>query len=127
MRVHNLARDQRGLSQSVQYAVILPTLMLATLGIIQAGVWIHGHNVAVRSANAAADVARGSFGTTSAAQALASSLAAAGGLKEVQVSVAKGPTRVDITVSAEAPMIFDVGLGRISETASAPLERATRP
>lgn len=36
-------RDERGLSESVQHAVIFPVLMLLTLGVIQAGIWIHGH------------------------------------------------------------------------------------
>ena len=69
-----LSRDQRGLSQSVQYAVIFPALMLTTLGIIQAGVWIHGEDVAQRAANAAADAARGSHGSPGAAQDLAQGL-----------------------------------------------------
>jgi Flp pilus assembly protein TadG len=119
--------NERGLSQSVQYAVILPTLMLITLGIIQAGVWIHGHDVAVRAANAAADVARGSYGTTEQARDVAERLAAAGGLRDVQVDVTRAPARVNVTVRAQAPLIFDVGLGRISETASAPVERVTTP
>lgn len=117
--------DERGLSQSIQYAVVLPTVMLATLGIIQAGVWIHGHDVAVRAANAAADVARGSYGSPAEAQDTASRLASAGGLSDVRVAVTRGPAKVDVTVSAQAPLIFDVGLGRISETASVPVEHVT--
>lgn len=120
-------RDERGLSQSVQYAVIWPVLMLSTLGIIQAGVWIHGHNVAVRAANAGADVARGSYGTSDEAVNRATSLAAAGGLLDVTVAVRQEADRVQVVVNARAPLFFDVGLGRLSETASAPLERATQP
>jgi hypothetical protein len=41
--------------------------------------------------------------------------------------VTRGAARVDVTVTAKAPLIFEVGLGRISETASAPLERVTPP
>ncbi len=122
-----LVRDERGLSQSVQYAVIWPTLMLATLGIIQAGVWVHGQDVAVRAANAAADVARGSYGTRDGAHDLAARLASDGGLDDVQVDVARGAARVDITVSASAPAIFDVGLRRIRVTATLPMEKATAP
>jgi hypothetical protein len=36
------ARDERGLSESVQWAVLWPALMLVTLGIIQAGIFLHG-------------------------------------------------------------------------------------
>ena len=120
-------RNERGLSQSVQYAVIFPTLMLSTLGIIQAGVWIHGRNVVARSAASAADVARGSAGSAADAHQSALRLATAGGLENVQVRVSRGAARVDVTVTAQAPLIFDVGLGRISETASAPVERVTQP
>jgi hypothetical protein len=120
-----LGRNERGLSQSVQYAVILPTLMMTTLGIIQAGVWIHGHDVALRAANGAADVARGSFGTAEAARDTAGRLASSGGLEDVQVTVTRGEMRIDVTVSARAPSFFDVGLSRISETASVPAERVT--
>jgi TadE-like protein len=120
-------RDQRGQSQSVQYAVILPVLMLSTLGVIQAGVWLHGRDVAVRAANGAADVARGSFGTAAEAEDLGAKLAAAGGLKNVRVTVVRSAGRADVTVSADPPLIFDVGLDRISETASVPVERVTQP
>ena len=101
--------------------------MLSSLGIIQAGLWLHGHDVALRSANGAVDVARGSYGTSAEAQKMATRLASAGGLQVVHVDVTRGAARVDVTVTAKAPLIFDVGLGRISETASAPLERVTPP
>lgn len=119
--------DERGLSQSVQYAVLMPTLMLVTLGIIQAGVWVHGHNVAVRAAQTGADLARGSYGRAGEAQERAGELAVVGGLRDVRVTVMRGTDRVDVTVSARAPLIFDVGLGQIAETASAPRERVTPP
>ena len=122
-----LLRGERGLTESAQYAVILPLLLLVTLGIIQAGVWLHGHNVAARAASAAVDVARGSFGSTAEAQEQAADLATAGGLLDVRVSVTRGAGRVTAAVSARAPVIFPVGLGRISETATAPLERVTPP
>ena len=107
--------------------MIAPTLMLVTLGIIQAGVWVHGHTVAVRAAQSAADIARGSYGQASEAQDRARTLATVGGLRDVQVSVTRGAERVDVIVSARSPVIFDVSLGRIAETASAPRERVTPP
>lgn len=119
--------NELGLSQSVQYAVIWPVLLLSTLGIIQAGIWIHGHNVAVRAANAGADVARGSYGTSQDAVDRATALAGAGGLHEVVIQVNRQPDRVEVVVNARAPLFFDVGFGRITESASAPLERVTPP
>jgi Flp pilus assembly protein TadG len=120
-------RDERGLSESVQWAVLWPALMLITLGIIQAGIFLHGRNVAQRAATAAVDTARGSYGSVADAQHLATNIANSGGLKNVSVRVQPTGMTVTAYVSATAPMIFDLRLGRINETASAPLERVTEP
>jgi Flp pilus assembly protein TadG len=121
------ARDERGLSESVQWAVLWPALMLLTLGIIQAGIFLHGRNVAQRAATAAVDAARGSYGSAAAAQHLAANIATSAGLKDISVRVQRSGTTVSADVSATAPMIFDLRLGRLTETASAPLERVTAP
>ena len=121
------ARDERGLSESVQWAVLWPALMLITLGIIQAGIFLHGRNVAQRAATVAVDTARGSYGSVADAQRLATNIANSGGLKNVSVRVQRTGMTVTTDVSATAPMIFDLRLGRINETATAPLERVTEP
>jgi Flp pilus assembly protein TadG len=121
------ARDERGLSESVQWAVLWPALMLVTLGIIQAGIFLHGRNVAQRAATAAVDAARGSYGIAADAEHLAANIASSGGLKNVSVRVQRTATTVNVDISANAPMIFDLSLGRINETATAPLERVTQP
>jgi Flp pilus assembly protein TadG len=120
-------RDERGLSESVQWAVLWPALMLVTLGIIQAGIFLHGRNVAQRAATAAVDAARGSYGSVADARQLATSIASSGGLQNISVRVQRTATAVNVDVSATAPMIFDLRLGRINETAAAPLERVTPP
>ncbi len=125
MRV--VARDERGLSESVQWAILWPLLMLLTLGIIQAGIFLHGRNVAQRAATAAVDAARGSYGTASDAQRLAETISSSGGLEHISVRVQRTATSASADVSGNAPMIFDLGLGRITETATAPLERVTQP
>jgi Flp pilus assembly protein TadG len=121
------ARDERGLSESVQWAVLWPALMLVTLGIIQAGIFLHGRNVAQRAVTAAVDAARGSYGTPAEAQHLAEAIASSGGLRNISVRVQRTGTTVTAEVSAHAPMIFDLNLGRINETATAPVERVTQP
>ena len=122
-----VARDERGLSESVQWAVLWPALMLVTLGIVQAGIFLHGRNVAQRAATAAVDLARGSYGSVADAQHLATNIANSGGLENISVRVQRTGTTVNAAVSATAPMIFDLRLGRINETATAPLERVTPP
>ena len=121
------ARDERGLSESVQWAILWPLLMLLTLGIIQAGIFLHGRNVAQRAATTAVDAARGSYGTVTDAQHLAETIASSGGLENISVRVQRTATSASADVSGNAPMIFDLGLGRITESATAPLERPTQP
>jgi Flp pilus assembly protein TadG len=122
-----MARDERGLSESVQWAILWPLLMLLTLGIIQAGIFLHGRNVAQRAATAAVDAARGSYGSAADAQHLGESIASSGGLRNISVHAQRSTTTATVEISAYAPMIFDLGLGRINERAVAPLERVTQP
>jgi Flp pilus assembly protein TadG len=119
------ARDERGVSESVQWAVLWPVLMLVTLGIIQAGIFLHGRNVAQRAATAAVDAARGSYGSPADAEHLAEAIASSGGLTEVSVRVQRTGAVVNVDVSGYAPMIFDLDLGGVTATATAPLERVT--
>jgi len=119
--------DQRGLSSSTQLAVVFPLLMLLTLGIVEAGLWLHARNVAQRAATAAVDVARGSYGTAGEGEARARDLAAGAGLTEVVVRVDRGPQQVTARVSAHATLVLDLGLGTIEETASGPRERVSTP
>jgi Flp pilus assembly protein TadG len=122
-----MARDERGLSESVQWAILWPLLMLLTLGIIQAGIFLHGRNVAQRAATAAVDAARGSYGSAADAEHLGESIASSGGLRDISIRVRPTGTTITADVSGNAPMIFDLDLGRINETAVAPLERVTQP
>ena len=119
--------DERGITESAQYALIWPVLLLVTLGIIQAGIWVHGHHVATRAASAAADLASGSYGSTGEAKQVATGIAHGGGLQGVSVIVSTSASRVDVTVAGRIPMMLDLPLGQIRETVSAPIERVTRP
>jgi hypothetical protein len=125
--VRALHHDERGLSESVQFALVWPVLMLVTLGILQAGIWLHARNVAHRVVVAAVDTARGSAGSVDAAHELGVDLARAGGLEDVALEVSRGPRSVTATVTGEAPVLVDLGLGRVQETVTAPLERVTPP
>jgi Flp pilus assembly protein TadG len=120
------ARDERGLSESTQWAVLFSLLMLLTLGIIQTGIHLHGRNVAQRAAIAAVDAARGSFGSITDAAQVAQGIAQSGGLQGVTVHISRGVTTVSADVSGSPPAILNVA-NRIHETASAPLERVSQP
>jgi hypothetical protein len=101
--------------------------MLATFGLIQAGLWLHARNVAAEAVTAAADVARDYNGDPAAARQAAYRIAATGGLTAVHLTISHSATAVSVTMVARPPVIFDLGLGRINESATAPLERVTTP
>src|SRR6187431_2281299 len=96
---------QRGIAESAQFALIWPLLLLVSLGIIQAGIWIHGHNVANRAAHAAADAASGSYGSSAEARQIAEGIARSGGLTDVDVRVSTGSAFADVTVTGNAPSL----------------------
>ena len=121
------SRGQRGITESAQFTLIWPLLLLVSLGIIQAGIWIHGHNVANRAAHAAADAASGSYGSSAEARQIAEGIARSGGLTDVDVQVSTSSSVAEVAVAGNAPSLLDLPLGRIHETASAPVERVTRP
>lgn len=118
---------ERGLTNSLQFAVIVPALMLATFGLIQAGLWLHGRNVAAEAVTAAADVARDYDGNQAEAAQAARRIAAVGGLTDVRLTFRRSPRSVSVRMVAKPPVIFDLGLGVVTETATAPLERVTGP
>ena len=122
-----LSPGERGITESAQFALIWPLLLLVSLGIIQAGIWVHGHNVANRAAHAAADAASGSYGSSAEARQIAEGIARSGGLTDVVVQVSTTATVAEVAVTGSAPSLLDLPLGRIHETASAPVERVTRP
>lgn len=120
-------RSERGVTASTQFAVIVPALMLTIFGMIQAGLWLHARNVAGEAANAAADVARSYHGDPVRARQVAYKITEVGGLREVSVQIDRRPDTVGVRLTGKAPLIFDIGLATVSQTASAPLERLTKP
>jgi Flp pilus assembly protein TadG len=120
-------RSERGLTSSLQFAVIVPALMLATFGLIQAGLWLHARNVAAAAANAAADVARSYADDPASARRTANKIARVGGLTHVRLTIQRHQRYVTVTITARAPVVMDLGLAHITETSSAPLERVTTP
>lgn len=119
------ARDERGLAESTQWALVLPTLLAVLLGVVQTGVWVHGRSVATQAAHAAADLA--ATGDRGAAERSARSIATDGGLFEVNVQTGQDATLVTVTVSGRVPLFFDIGQGQVSGRAVVPREQVTSP
>lgn len=113
--------SQRGISESTQWALLTPLVMLLTLGLVQLGVWLHARTVAGEAAATVADLmAAGSLGAAAAGERVAS----AGGLQQVAISATRDGGLVVVTVTGRVPIFFDVGQGQIAERAVLPAEEA---
>ncbi len=115
--------SERGVAESTQWALLIPVLMLVVLGTIQAGVWLHGRNVASQAASAVAEQVAWGRGSDAEASAMGRRIGEAGGLTGVDIRVERQTRNVRVVVTAHAPLIFDLGLGNVTEHAVMPLER----
>lgn len=120
-------RGERGAVESVQWAILLPVVLLTILGIIQVGLWAHGRTVASNAAITAAERAALFEGAGSDARAAALRVAEHGGLIGVEVSLSEGAGEVTARVQGRMPTFFDLGQTRVSEQATRPRERVTQP
>ncbi len=119
-------RDERGLSESVQWAALTPLILLLTLGSIQAGVWLHARNVAHEAAATGAElacVAQPDGGARDAALGVARQ----GGLEHATVAISRSDGWVSVTVSGRAPLVLDIGVGRVHQVVQMPVERVSDP
>lgn len=121
-----MKRSDRGVSESVQWAIILPALLLCVLGLVQAGVVMHGRQVMHTAAAAAADAEAAAGASNGAGAAAARAVAASGGVKDIAVDVKTTGDLVEVTVSGRVATVVDLGLAEVRAHASAPKERVTR-
>ena len=114
--------NERGFSESVQWAMILPLVMVLLLGAIQVGMLWHGRNTVRHAAAAAAEAESAYAPAPGSGQQSATQIAAAGGITAVTVMVARSQGWVEVEVSGAVPVLIDLGMGHVTERASAPLE-----
>lgn len=101
---------------------------LIVFGAVQADIYYHGRNAAQSAAAACAERARGAAASSGEGRQSANAiLSQAGALDEYSVAVSATATTVTCTVTGHAPVVIDLGLGQIEQTAAMPKERATRP
>lgn len=113
------------MSESLQWAVILPGLMLCVLGLIQTGVWINGRQVLHSAAAAAAEV-EAVLGASPGSGESAARQVAGGTVVDLEVTVVRTAARVEVTVTGRVPVFFDLGQGALSAQAGAALEGTSR-
>ncbi|SBN42523.1 Hypothetical protein PFR_J18_185 [Propionibacterium freudenreichii] len=109
-------RDERGLSESLQWAVLAPVLMLIVLGLIEAGVWLHGRSIVQQAALIAAETQALSGISSDAAEKVVADMT--GQLEAVRTHSLVSDTEISVTVEATVPLPLDVGLGDVTVTAT---------
>lgn len=122
-----MARSERGMNDSVQWAILTPLLLFLILGALQVGLWAHGRSIASSAAIAGAEAGARLEASPGTAQAVAHEVAERGGLRNVQVTVAKDASQVRVVVAGNTANIVDLGRPTVSYQATRPVERVTRP
>lgn len=122
-----MRRSDRGMSGSVQWAILVPVVLFTVLGAIQAGLWLYGRTVAAHAAIAAAEEAALLGASDADARALGTDIATGGGLRDIEVLLAVDASDARVTVSGRMPTFVDLGQTRVSEQATRPREQVTQP
>lgn len=108
----------------MQWAMLTPLLLLLLLGALQVGVLWHGRSTVLHAAAAAAEAESLYRAAPGSGLQAARTIAAAGGVGNVSIDVARTAHRVDVEVTGTVPVLIDLGMSRVSQRASAPVERA---
>lgn len=117
----------RGVSESAQWTMLTPLILVLVLGVIQLGLWGYARVVVLNSAVAAAEEASLEGAPAGAGASVARTIAARGGLADVRVTVTQGSGFASAEVSGRMPALVDVGLTRVDAQVTRPRERVTRP
>lgn len=115
-------RRERGASHSLQWALLAPVVVLALVGTIQAAIVLRAQQTARSAAMAAAEIESRHGASEGDGRHVAAQVASQGDLRDVQVSITRQNGLVTVTVSGSADTFLDIGQGRVTRTASMPLE-----
>ena len=116
------ARDTRGLSESVQWSVLGVVVLMCLLGLIEAGLLLHGRTVAVSAALAGAKAQSALYAAKGAGTAAATNTAAAGGLTDIRVTVSVASASVTVRVDAIVPSFLGWVTPQVHAESTRPLE-----
>jgi len=120
MRPHQ--RNQRGLSESVQWAALGGAFLASMLGLIEAGLVLHARSVAVQAALAGSSAQSAWQAAPDAGTSAASEVASAGGLTNVDVTVKVSGGDVTVLVQGDAPAIIGWVTPHVQAESTRPLE-----
>lgn len=116
--------DRQAGSVTTELVMLMPVVLLLVMLIVQFGLWLHARQVATSAAQEGLVAVQVEFGTHAAGLERATAfLAAAGGLRDVQIDVVHEPATVRVTVTGTTPAVIPgMNLG-IAAHAEGPTER----
>jgi Flp pilus assembly protein TadG len=118
--------NQRGMSESVQWTLLMPVFITCVLALIQSAIWLNARSVAVEAAFVAAESAAESGGSwdtkVSAATRAADRMLTDAGLKNVKVTVHKSGGLVTVEVQATTNSFISWLATEVTASARRPLE-----
>jgi len=114
--------NQRGMSESVQWAVLGTAFLVGLLGLVEAGLVLHARTVVVQAALAGADAQAAWRAAPGQGLQTAREVATAGGLTAVQVDVAVSSTGVTVTVQGDGPTLVGWLTPHVKASTTRPLE-----
>jgi Flp pilus assembly protein TadG len=117
---------QRGMSESVQWTLLMPVFIACLLALVQCAIWLNARSAAVEAAFAAAEVAAeqgGSWETkVGAATQTADRMLTDAGLNDTSISVWASSGLVTVQVSGTTDSFISWLSTQVSATASRPIE-----
>lgn len=116
-------RSERGLSTSVQWAVLLPLLLGVLVAACDAATYLHARVVVEQAASTAAGRAALADAGPGAAVTAVAEMTRPTAVAGFDVAVRRAPDHVVATIDAEVRLIS--GVRHVRHTASAPKERVT--
>lgn len=119
--------DERGVSDSTQWALLTPLVLFLILGILQLGLWGYGRTVVANAAGAAAEEAAPMGATAANGEEAARAILSSAGLSEVTISVSVDGEQVVADVSGHVPGLVDLGTTGVSAQVTRAKERVTQP
>ncbi len=114
--------DQRGLSGSLQWALLMPVVLLCLLGSIEWAISARGQSAANEAAWAGAEAVAVIRGSEARARSTALDVARRGGLHKVKADISCSATVCQVTVSGSVPSLIPLTRPPINATVSLPLE-----
>ncbi|WP_420176305.1 TadE/TadG family type IV pilus assembly protein [Luteococcus sp. OSA5] len=111
------------MSESVQWTILLPLLMLMVLGVVQAAIVLYGRSVAAAAALAGAEAQALAGAHANVASQVARDVAEQGGLRDVRISVDRDAD-ITVQVAARVDTFWDIGPTQVNGRAVMPREES---